>query len=126
MRRNRGRCRKRPDAATATLREIASIPVSGDRIAADGDRRLRSSIGGDGDAIVGMIADRVADEGGSQRAAGHLDVCFQEAFREIAHQKSGDVAVFEHDRIVARQWIGVAVSFTGVFLIASHGEPARL
>src|SRR3954466_7173283 len=30
------------------------------------------------------------------------------------------------DRIVARQWIGVAISFTGVFLIATHGEPARL
>ncbi|HYL90444.1 MAG TPA: DMT family transporter [Burkholderiales bacterium] len=30
------------------------------------------------------------------------------------------------ERIVARQWIGVAISFTGVFLIATHGEPARL
>jgi drug/metabolite transporter (DMT)-like permease len=30
------------------------------------------------------------------------------------------------DRIVARQWIGVAISFTGVFLIATHGEPVRL
>ncbi|HZE61584.1 MAG TPA: DMT family transporter [Burkholderiales bacterium] len=30
------------------------------------------------------------------------------------------------ERIVARQGIGVAVSFTGVFLIATHGEPARL
>ena len=30
------------------------------------------------------------------------------------------------ERIVVRQWIGVAISFTGVFLIATHGEPARL
>jgi len=30
------------------------------------------------------------------------------------------------ERIVARQWIGVAISFSGVFLIATHGEPARL
>ena len=30
------------------------------------------------------------------------------------------------ERIVARQWIGVAISFAGVFLIATHGEPARL
>src|SRR3954469_3796310 len=30
------------------------------------------------------------------------------------------------ERIRARQWIGVAISFTGVFLIATHGEPARL
>ena len=30
------------------------------------------------------------------------------------------------ERIVARQWVGVAISFTGVFLIATHGEPARL
>jgi drug/metabolite transporter (DMT)-like permease len=30
------------------------------------------------------------------------------------------------ERIVARQWTGVAISFTGVFLIATHGEPARL
>src|SRR4051812_17036271 len=28
--------------------------------------------------------------------------------------------------IVARQWAGVAISFAGVFLIATHGEPARL
>ena len=34
------------------------------------------------------------------------------------------LALGEH--IVARQWIGVAISFTGVFLIATHGEPARL
>src|SRR5436305_6996427 len=30
------------------------------------------------------------------------------------------------ERIVARQGIGVAISFAGVFLIATHGEPARL
>src|SRR6266481_5763825 len=30
------------------------------------------------------------------------------------------------ERIVARQWGGVAISFTGVFLIATHGEPERL
>jgi drug/metabolite transporter (DMT)-like permease len=30
------------------------------------------------------------------------------------------------ERIVARQWAGVGISFTGVFLIATHGEPARL
>ena len=34
------------------------------------------------------------------------------------------LALGEH--IVARQWIGVAISFTGVFLIATHGEPERL
>jgi len=34
------------------------------------------------------------------------------------------LALGEH--IVARQWIGVAISFSGVFLIATHGEPARL
>jgi len=34
------------------------------------------------------------------------------------------LALGEH--IVARQWIGVAISFAGVFLIATHGEPARL
>ena len=34
------------------------------------------------------------------------------------------LALGEH--IVARQWIGVAISFGGVFLIATHGEPARL
>jgi len=34
------------------------------------------------------------------------------------------LALGEH--IVSRQWIGVAISFTGVFLIATHGEPARL
>src|ERR1041385_9423559 len=34
------------------------------------------------------------------------------------------LALGEH--IVARQWTGVAISFTGVFLIATHGEPARL
>src|SRR5437868_13556450 len=30
------------------------------------------------------------------------------------------------DHIVARQWIGVAIRFSGVLLIAPHGEPARL
>ncbi len=34
------------------------------------------------------------------------------------------LALGEH--IVTRQWIGVAISFTGVFLIATHGEPERL
>ena len=34
------------------------------------------------------------------------------------------LALGEH--IVARQWIGVAISFAGVFLIATHGDPARL
>src|SRR3954470_21868608 len=34
------------------------------------------------------------------------------------------LALGEH--IVARQWAGVAISFAGVFLIATHGEPARL
>ena len=34
------------------------------------------------------------------------------------------LALGEH--IVARQWIGVAISFVGVFLIATHGQPARL
>ena len=34
------------------------------------------------------------------------------------------LALGEH--IVVRQWVGVAISFTGVFLIATHGEPARL
>src|SRR5436190_5634321 len=34
------------------------------------------------------------------------------------------LALGEH--IVARQWVGVAISFSGVFLIATHGEPARL
>src|SRR3954463_397087 len=34
------------------------------------------------------------------------------------------LALGEH--IVARQWIGVAISFTGVFLIATHGDPGRL
>ena len=34
------------------------------------------------------------------------------------------LALGEH--IVVRQWLGVAISFTGVFLIATHGEPARL
>jgi drug/metabolite transporter (DMT)-like permease len=30
------------------------------------------------------------------------------------------------ERIRARQWTGVAISFTGVFLIATHGHPAEL
>ena len=30
------------------------------------------------------------------------------------------------ERIVARQWLGVAISFTGVLLIATHGDLARL
>jgi drug/metabolite transporter (DMT)-like permease len=30
------------------------------------------------------------------------------------------------ERIRERQWIGVAISFTGVFLIATHGHPAQL
>jgi drug/metabolite transporter (DMT)-like permease len=30
------------------------------------------------------------------------------------------------ERIVARQWIGVAISFAGVLIIATHGELARL
>src|SRR5436190_5002107 len=34
------------------------------------------------------------------------------------------LALGEH--IVARQWTGVAISFAGVFLIATHGEPERL
>jgi len=34
------------------------------------------------------------------------------------------LALGEH--IVTRQWIGVAISFVGVFLIATHGEPERL
>jgi drug/metabolite transporter (DMT)-like permease len=34
------------------------------------------------------------------------------------------LALGEH--IVARQWTGVAISFTGVFLIATHGAPAQL
>lgn len=34
------------------------------------------------------------------------------------------LALGEH--IVARQWIGVAISFSGVFLIATHGDPASL
>jgi len=30
------------------------------------------------------------------------------------------------ERVAARQWLGVLVSFCGVFLIATRGEPARL
>lgn len=30
------------------------------------------------------------------------------------------------ERIVARQWIGLAISFTGVFVIATQGDPAAL
>src|SRR5438552_7089837 len=30
------------------------------------------------------------------------------------------------ERIVARQWLGVAISFTGVLIIATHGDVARL
>src|SRR5258706_6425535 len=30
------------------------------------------------------------------------------------------------ERIVARQWIGVAISFAGVLIIATHGDLARL
>jgi drug/metabolite transporter (DMT)-like permease len=30
------------------------------------------------------------------------------------------------ERIRKRQWIGVAISFSGVFLIATHGHPAQL
>src|SRR5438876_10466663 len=30
------------------------------------------------------------------------------------------------ERIVVRQWLGVAISFTGVLIIATHGDVARL